>query len=210
VSYFVNEIQPFRTEWHRRQDAYIKEMFEKGYSTTNIANEMNRIARRELGEYFRKLISSWGINIRIRTIYDDRGFPHSLNPTEIQKVILKERITALYSRYRKYDTLYPHFPSFTSVARFKDYIVRNYAGLKGLFRNPSDLLATDDFRRTVELIRDHERNNVDYTHTSLWNEIFDTTHPHFYKRFGLELAEIRIFAITGRLPQRFQGINFQI
>ncbi|KKN08535.1 hypothetical protein LCGC14_1055660, partial [marine sediment metagenome] len=28
--------------------------------------------------------------------------------------------------------------------------------------------------------------------------------------FGLELAEIKVFALTGLLPQRFQDIDFQL
>ncbi len=85
-------------------------------------------------------------------------------------------------------------------------MVNNYAGLAGLDRDPVALVSTDEFRRTVELVRHYERNGVDYTEKSLWSEIFTTDHPLFYKQFGLNIEEIKVFALTGFLPQRYLGL----
>ncbi|MFW9877284.1 MAG: hypothetical protein ACFFG0_29690 [Candidatus Thorarchaeota archaeon] len=209
--YTVNEVEPFKTEWRKRQDAYIKERFEEGYNTGDIARKMNEIAQRELGVYFRVEISEWGINLRIKEIYSDWHFSDKLSPTEIRKIILKEKLEALYNDgHTSYNALLPHFPVFATVRQFRDYVSRNYAGLRGLFRDSLDLISTDSFRRTVELIRYYEENNIEYTHTSLWNDLFSTSHPAFYKRFGLELIEIKIFALTGILPHRFGDIDFQL
>lgn len=211
VSNFANEIKPFQTEWRKRQDKFIKAKFEDGYSTGDIAREMNNFAQRELGAYFRTPISSWGINGRVRDIYNNWGFSDTLNPTEIQKIILKEKLTSLYNDgYTTYDTLLPHFPAFSTRARFRDFIGRNYGGIKNLFRDSLELISTDSFRMTVELIRNYEENNIDYSHTSLWSDIFSTRQPTFYKRFGLYLSEIKLFALTGVLPHRFRGINFRL
>lgn len=59
-------------------------------------------------------------------------------------------------------------------------------------------------------LRNYEENNVEYSETSLWNALFGTKKPGFYKRFGLDMEEIKIFALTGLLPHRFQGINFRL
>lgn len=209
--YFANEIKPFQVEWNKRQDAFIRESFEEGYSSVKIAKMMNEFAQRELSQYYKSPISSWGINLRIREIYKNRGFPENLNPTEIRKIIVKEKLLKFYNDgYTSYNTLFQHFPAFTNLARFKDYIVRNYAGLEGLLQDINQLISTQDFRSVVELIRTYEEDDNQYTHTSLWQVIFETSKPMFFRTFSLTFEEIKVFALTGLLPTRFKDTNLNV
>jgi len=37
-------------------------------------------------------------------------------------------------------------------------------------------------------------------------DLFTKNKPRFYHKFGLNIEEIKLFALTGLLPQRFQGL----